>query len=560
MERERQEQQEQQQQQKQQPEEVVLESPEHDEEGTAAHIVEDRYDDGALRSWASEGVRRVRADKVMSYMQLLTGMAAIGGFLFGYDTGVISGAMLPIKRQFNLNPDQQEVVVASTVFAAFFSSLAGGTLNASYGRRYSILVASSIFTFGSLWLLIAWSYYSLVFGRIVIGIGIGIASLTTPIYIAEVALPRIRGRLVTINAFLVTFGQFTAGMVDGLFDEIMPNTGWRFMLGLAAIPAIIMYIGFYYYLPESPRYLAMEGNRKEALEVLKTLRESDEDAEIELIEILDSVVDSTISRTNNDGDDDGGGYDNDGDDGALQIPEDDDDLADIGEQEEAGVNTTTTGVSTTANTSAITTTMKQIESTLFQYYDMITDAPTRRALILGCGLMVVQQCSGINTVMYYAASIYEMSQFSETASVWLSGFTALAQVAGIGLSIFLVDHTGRRTLVLISLFFVTLSLLGLGFSFYLARISSESVHNAIGDTCEKQPATVWDGVTTYCYDCTSIPTCGYCGGMCVPGNSTQPFDVDLCPIHSEWTYNSCKNPYGWLSVIFMILYLLGKWS
>ena len=161
-------------------------------------------DEGEMSEWASEGRRRIKEEQVYRRMTFLTGMAAIGGFLFGYDTGVISGAMLPIQRAFGLTKFQEEVVVSSTVLAAFCSSVVGGSLNQSLGRRRCILLAAAIFTLGSVLLFCAMNYESLVFGRIVVGIGIGIASLTTPIYIAEVALPRLRGRLVTVNAFLVT--------------------------------------------------------------------------------------------------------------------------------------------------------------------------------------------------------------------------------------------------------------------------------------------------------------------------------------------------------------------
>lgn len=205
-------------------------------------------------SWALEGARRIRQDQVDQKMKYLTGMAAIGGFLFGYDTGrfrqrrsdellvfsvlskilfnifaflfetilgVISGAMPLMKRAFSLTPLQQEVVVSCTVLSAFLSSIVGGNLNVTWGRRKCILFAAAVFTIGSILLMCAWDYYTLVFGRIIVGIAIGIASLTTPVYIAgtywraliaikrssddhiEVAVPSMRGRLVTINGFLV---------------------------------------------------------------------------------------------------------------------------------------------------------------------------------------------------------------------------------------------------------------------------------------------------------------------------------------------------------------------
>jgi hypothetical protein len=147
--------------------------------------------------------------------------------------------------------------------------------------------------------------------------------------------------------------------------------------------------------------------------------------------------------------------------------------------------------------------------------------------------------------MYYAGSIYMAAEFDEKTSVWLSGFTALAQVLGVGTSIFLVDYTGRRTLVLTSLACVTVSLVGLGGSFYLARTTSQPIAHAIGQ-CKSQPASVWDGVTKYCYDCASIEGCGFCGGLCVKGNATFPFDEEVCPVDSVWVNNACSNPYGWL--------------
>ena len=110
--------------------------------------------------------------------------------------------MLPLRRAFALTDGQQEMVVSITVLAAFFSSLLGERLNSQYGRRVAILFAASVFSLGAFILLIAWSYSTLLLGRVVVGIGIGVASLTTPIYISEVAVPRMRGKLVTVNAFM----------------------------------------------------------------------------------------------------------------------------------------------------------------------------------------------------------------------------------------------------------------------------------------------------------------------------------------------------------------------
>jgi len=472
-----------------------------------------------------DATNRERSVRVYRKMQFLTGMAAIGGFLFGYDTGVISGAMLPIQRTFNLSDNQQEIVVSSTVLAAFFSSLFGGSLNQTLGRRKSILIAASLFSLGSFILASCWNYESLVFGRIVVGVGIGIVSLTTPMYVAEIATPNIRGQLVTINALLVTAGQFISGMIDGIFDKYMPESGWRYMLGLAAIPSVIMFFGFLG-LPESPRWLAMQQRTEESLVVLKSIRDRDEDAIDELDEIRLSLP--SVSRPN---------YNH----SAVSEEATNSEYGTDNEQsdrQDFGVN------------------IEISEKNKFcsRAYEMISDVPTRRALILGCGMMALQQLSGINTVMYYAASIYEMSGFNELKSVWLAGFTALAQVLGIALSIYLVERVGRRTLVLSSLALVMISLAGLGLSSYLSRVTSEPVTKSNG-ICVSQPAIVWSGNTTYCYDCTEITGCGFCGGTCTQGNSRGPFDSQQCTDADQWQYKACQNSLGYMSVFFMVCYL-----
>jgi Sugar (and other) transporter len=314
--------------------------------------------------------------------------------------------MLPLKRRFHLTPWEQEVVVSSTVLAAFVSSLfVGGYLNNHWGRRLAIMTAALVFTLGSGMLFVAWSFHSLVLGRIVVGLGIGIASLTTPIYIAEVAMPHLRGQLVTCNALLVTIGQFSAGMVDGLLDQWLPNQGgWRYMLGLAALPSILMFLGFYH-LPESPRWLAMKGRKDEALAILKSLRESDVQAEQELHEILESVVTvhnkniTTKDRHHHQllgGSDDSASHEGCG--GGLELAAD------------TSADPATTRSLEYGSTALEPRSVEQEEQeqqqnaqeqepgTWQRFQWMLADPPTRRALVVGCGLMVVQQCSGINTV------------------------------------------------------------------------------------------------------------------------------------------------------------------
>jgi SP family myo-inositol transporter-like MFS transporter 13 len=157
--------------------------------------------------------------------------------------------------------------------------------------------------------------------------------------------------------------------------------------------------------------------------------------------------------------------------------------------------------------------------------------------------------------MFYSASIYQMADFQENTAVWLAAMTAPAQVIGLGISVVLVDSHGRRPLLLLSSSLSGMSLIVLGLSFYLARVTSDPVQQST-DACAGIAATVWSGRTTYCYDCSHMDGCGFCGGVCTEGNKTGPFDADMCQSTDEWVYQHCQNNYGWLSIVAMISYLL----
>lgn len=558
-----------------------------------------------------------RKHRVKKKMTVLTTLAAIGGFLFGYDTGVISGAMPPIQRALDLTTVQEETIVSCTVLFAFVASLFGSRVNVSYGRKYTILISSFVFTIGSLLMSIAWNYSSLVIGRCIVGIGIGLASLTTPIYIAEVAEPSMRGTLVTVNGLLICLGQFVAGMIDGIFDQFFPENGWRGMLGLAAVPSLIMFIGFKFFLPESPRWLVMNDCIDEAKEVLMSVRESDEEAMKELREIeqVCMVMNAGFRgiQSQNDVDDEQSTmFDNKNNDLSFTIEDENEDelstgsddgdfqLNDIKNNHHEPSNILTYQQQRPSRGANHHSPSNVLQTVTPSFCDNVTSmlkhAPTRRALFLGCGMMILQQLSGINTVMYYAASIYEMSGFEgegsfliifhlfarqnneltilytiialEETAVWLSGYTALAQVTGVIISIHLIEKKGRRPLVLSSLIFVTLSLIGLGASFYLSRINSEPVSDPSVDQsndCSHQPSLVWSGITSYCYDCTLIDGCGFCHGICTKGNEKGPFDPNICSTNDsfitsdvmEWDFKKCDhNQFGSMSVFFMVMYLL----
>lgn len=226
-------------------------------------------------------------DLFSAYVLALSLFAGIGGFLFGYDTGVISGALLLIEQDFeNLTSFDKELIVGAAVAGAAVGALISGILNDFLGRKRVILGSCVVFVAGAGVMAAAPGLKILVMGRIITGLGIGLASQTVPVYIAEAAPESVRGSLVSLDVFLITGGQFVSYVVDALFLNV--NGTWRWMLGLSAIPAIIQFIGMLF-LPDSPRWLVANDSPEKALEILRKTRRDPEIATKELKSIEDTV-------------------------------------------------------------------------------------------------------------------------------------------------------------------------------------------------------------------------------------------------------------------------------
>lgn len=218
-------------------------------------------------------------------------VSALGGLLFGYDTGVISGAILFIEQDFALSNILVSIVVSAVLIGAVIGAAVGGYMADRVGRRKAILVAALVFILGAIGTAFTPNVFLLIAGRIVVGLAIGIASMSAPLYISEVAPAKVRGSLVSLNQLAITIGIVVSYLID---YALAPIQGWRYMLGLAAIPAIILGLGMLP-LPDTPRWLASRNESDTARTVLKRIRSS-EDVEKELDEIQKSLKEQKAGR------------------------------------------------------------------------------------------------------------------------------------------------------------------------------------------------------------------------------------------------------------------------
>ena len=332
-----------------------------------------------------------------SFVYFAVGVAALGGLLFGYDTGVISGAILFIKEQFSLSPGMQEIVVSSVLVGAVLGAGLGGALTGRFGRRGMIIVAGIIFTASAIGTALAPTVAWLIAARVVSGIAIGIASFISPMYIAELVPAKARGSLVAVNMLAITTGIVVAYLVDYAFSG---SRGWRYMFGLAAIPSIALVIGMWR-LPDSPRWLISQSRTEQARKILQRVRNAS-DVGAEMAEIQKSMEQQGVGGMK----------------GLLQ-------------------------------------------------------PALRMPMIVGLGLAIFQQLTGINTVIYYAPSIFKFAGITAAGPAILAG-AALTMVMWVFhvLAIFLLDRVGRRPLLLVGVAGQVVGLAILGAAFEFSQLAS----------------------------------------------------------------------------------------
>lgn len=310
-----------------------------------------------------------------SFIVLTSITVAIGGFLFGYDTAVISGAILFVRSQFHLGSVETEVAVSIVLAGALAGTVIGGYLGDRFGRKPTLVMTAVVYGVFALTTGLATGPWIFVVSRLFVGAAVGISSMLVPLYIAELAPEDIRGALVTLNQMAISTGVVVAYYVDYLLSG---SGNWRWMFMSAVVPSVVLLIGLVF-LPETPRWLAAHGNFASAAKVLGRI-EAPEKAARDLEELRHVTE---IDR--------------------------------------------------------------------LRFRDLLVRR-FRKPLIAGIGLAIFQQITGVNTIVYYAPTIFQMVGFGSAGNAilatFLIGFVGMVFTV---ISMFLVDKVGRRPLLLISL-------------------------------------------------------------------------------------------------------------
>ncbi|MFI8067967.1 sugar porter family MFS transporter [Streptomyces sp. NPDC086033] len=328
-------------------------------------------------------------------LRVITIIATFGGLLFGYDTGVINGALPYMTDDLGLTAVTEGMVTSSLLLGAALGAVIGGRLSDARGRRRTILALAVLFFVGALGCTLAPTTAVMVVARFVLGLAVGGASVTVPVYLAEVSPAERRGALVTRNELMIVSGQLLAFTSNAIIARAGGESGgvWRWMLVIATIPAVVLWFGMLV-MPESPRWLASQTRFNEALEVLKQVR-SRQRAEAELAEVS-----------------------------ALAVKE---------EQQRLG-----------------------------GWQDMKSTPWIRKLMFVGFGIAIVQQITGVNTIMYYGTQILTDAGFAADSALTANIANGVISVLATFVGIWLLGRVPRRPMLMTGQAGTTTALLLIG--------------------------------------------------------------------------------------------------
>lgn len=342
----------------------------------------------------------------MKFVILVSIVAALGGLLFGFDTAVVSGAIGFMKEHFALSEVEVGWAVSSLIIGCIAGAASAGVLGDRFGRKKVLIMAALLFIVGSFGSAIPATFNGYIIARIVGGIGIGITSALCPLYNAEIAPAKYRGRLVALNQFATVTGIFLTyfvnlaivGYGDNLWDISM---GWRWMFGFGVVPGVLFLV-LLFFVPESPRWLIKQGRAAESLPILLKIH-GEELARQEVLDIKKSF-----------------------------------------EQENGSIR-------------------------------QLFSPNLRIALIVGVGLAILQQVTGINAVMYYAPEIFKQTGAGTNAALIQTILVGFINFVFTILAIWLIDKVGRKVLLLAGSASMTLSLAVIGAAFQTGHTSGPLV-------------------------------------------------------------------------------------
>ena len=337
--------------------------------------------------------------KKLFYVALI---ATFGGLLFGYDTGVINGALAPMTVELGLTAFTEGVVTSSLLFGAAVGAMVLGRVSDKWGRRKTIILLAVAFFIGALVCVFTPNFEIMVVGRVILGLAVGGASTVVPVYLAELAPFEIRGSLAGRNELMIVVGQLAAFVINAIIGNVWGHHEgvWRYMLAIAAIPAIALFFGMLR-VPESPRWLVEQGRIDEARKVLETVRPLDR-AHAEVADVR------------------------------VMAEED-----------------------------------QKVSEKAMSFKEILTNKWLVRILIVGIGLGVAQQLTGINSIMYYGQIVLVEAGFSQNAALIANIAPGVIAVVGAFIALWMMDRVNRRTTLITGYTLTTVSHVLIGIASFM---------------------------------------------------------------------------------------------